>query len=71
MSMTVSLSKEIYPEWAIARAAADYAALAAITLEAGEERITCTFSQCKYGEERTSKEFLNYLINLLNSIGRI
>lgn len=67
MSKTISLSKEIYPSQTVVQAAADYAALAAIETYEERGRIICRFSQCRYDEELTANEFLNYLVDLLNS----
>lgn len=51
----------------VARAIADYVALATIETYEEKERIICCFSQCRYDEELTVNEFLNYLVDLLNS----
>lgn len=67
MSTKISLSKEIYPVQTIERAIADYAALASVETYEENGRVTCCFSQCRYDEELTVNEFLNYLVDLLNS----
>lgn len=67
MNKKISLSKQIYPAQMVARAIADYVALATIETYEEKERIICCFSQCRYDEELTVNEFLNYLVDLLNS----
>ncbi len=69
MSRQISLNRNIYPDWAVARAAADYQALASIKITADGGYLLCSFRNCKYDEALTVREFLNYLVNLLNSSG--
>lgn len=67
MSIMISLSREIYPDQVIAQAVKDYSALASIETYMQEGRTICRFSMCRYNEELTANEFLNYLVDLLNS----
>ena len=67
MSTQIFLNRNIYPDWAVARAAADYQALASIEVTTDCEYRICSFKNCRYDEALTAKEFLNYLVNLLNS----
>lgn len=65
----VKLNGALYPTWAVQRAMADYAGLAIITAEDNGEYCICHFDGCRYDESLTMREFLNYLIDLLNSGG--
>lgn len=71
MSIKILLNRNIYPNWAVVRAVADYNALASIEITADREYLICTFKNCRYDETLTVKEFLNYLVNLLNSTGQL
>ena len=71
MSKRILLNNEIYPAWTIAQAVADYAALATVATYAESGQTICCFDQCRYDEELTVNEFLNYLVDLLNSSSHI
>lgn len=63
----VKLHKDIYPLWAVKKGISDYAALATITDEDAGEHYVCRFEKCRYEEALTVNEFLNYLIDVVNS----
>ena len=60
------LRKEIYSSESINHTIAAYEGFAEFTVIDGGEHIIVTFNNCKYDEERTVKEFENYLIGLEN-----
>lgn len=65
----IRLHKDIYPLWAVNKGISDYAALAVITDKDDGEYHVCQFEKCRYEESLTVNEFLNYLIDVVNSQG--
>ena len=61
------VNTEIYSLENISKAAEAYKNLAKIKISGKSENITILFWKCKYDEERTIREFENYLIGLENS----
>lgn len=64
--ITLRLSKEIYSEKSVACAVSAYGKLANMEISEEIDAWTITFSGCKYEENRTAKEFENYLIGAEN-----
>lgn len=64
--MKIKLNKEIYSAPHIRQAAADYSALADISLTEDNGYFICSFSECRFDEQRTAKEFVNYVTDLMN-----
>ena len=64
--VNLKLSKEIYEKDKILTAQLDYENYANITVLEENDSWILGFDKCKYGEERTVKEFENYLIELEN-----
>ena len=62
----IKLHRDIYSKEAIVKAISDYKGIAKIRLQEKDSGYVLTFTLCKYGEERTVKEFENYLIGLEN-----
>ena len=62
---------DIYPIDIIKKAADDYSSLAVISMCEEDGYCLCSFSDCQYGELFTEKEFSNYLIDMINALGRI
>lgn len=63
------LSKNIYDESIIRQAIRDYGSIANIQLKSDSGYYDLQFENCKYDENRTLKEFENYLIDLMNVRG--
>lgn len=63
------LSKNIYDESIIRQAIRDYGSIANIQLKSDSAYYDLQFENCKYDENRTLKEFENYLIDLMNVRG--
>lgn len=63
------LSKNIYDESIIRQAIRDYGSIANIQLKSDSNYYDLQFENCKYDENRTLKEFENYLIDLMNVRG--
>lgn len=66
LKMTIKLNKEIYTLEHIRQASADYSALAVLDLSEDNVYYLCKFSGCKYDEQLTAKEFVNYVTDLMN-----
>ena len=65
--MRLKLSKEIYSAKNINDAIIMYSDLGKIKLKSDKCYWILIFTQCKYGTERTIKEFENYVIGLENN----
>lgn len=65
----IEFSKQVYSLNSVRIVAAVYQNYATITIEEDTERILVTFEKCRFSEERTVKEFENYLIGIENSNG--
>lgn len=61
------LNTDIYSLENISKAAKAYKHLAKIKVSGKKEDAKIVFRNCKYDEERTVREFENYLIGLENS----
>lgn len=66
MQNKLYLNKDLYGKKSIQEAKKAYEGLADIRLEQTENYWICVFARCAYGEERTMREFENYLIGLSN-----
>lgn len=66
----IRIRKELYSEDMIKECILAYRGYAKMTYKGDGEYWTLCFENCKYGEERTSKEFENYLIGLENQCHR-
>ncbi len=64
--MKIKLNKEIYSAEHIQQAVSDYSSLAVIRTEDDSGYFVCSFSACRYDEQRTAKEFVNYVTDLMN-----
>ena len=64
--MKIKLNKEIYSAEHIQQAVLDYSSLADIRLTEENGYFVCLFSACRYDEQRTEKEFVNYVTDLMN-----
>lgn len=62
----IKIPKELYSFKCIKRAVEDYDSLAEIVIGQDKDSWIVSFSNCKYDELRTSREFENYLIELEN-----
>ena len=67
----IRLDLELYPLEVIKVAAEEYSSIANVSFTEEDGFCKCSFSECRYGEALTEKEFCNYLIDLINSTGRI
>ncbi len=67
MNNELLLSKEIYDVNHIKKAISEYNHLAQITIKTDANSIRLVFSNTKYDVAETTKEFENYLIQLLAS----
>ena len=66
MKHKLLLNKEIFTESDLRIAKAAYVSFADIKVSDAAQYWVISFSNCKYGEERTVKEFENYMIGLAN-----
>ena len=64
--MKIKLNKEIYSAKHIQQAVSDYSSLADIRMTEENVYFVCSFSACRYDEQRTVKEFVNYVTDLMN-----
>lgn len=62
----MKLNKGLYNESIIKQAIRDYRSIALIELSEDHSFYYLQFNECKYDEERTVREFENYLIDLTN-----
>lgn len=62
----LSFDKEIYSEGNLLAGIAAYKEFAAIELNNNGQKWNLCFSECKYDEKITAKEFENYIIGLEN-----
>lgn len=69
LKMTIKLNKEIYNLGHIRQAITDYSPLSSIVLSEDESYYLCDFSGCRYEEQLTAKEFINYVTDLMNHKG--
>lgn len=60
----MEFDKALYDRQALWQAVQDYTGLANITVCELESSWRCAFSHCWYGDERTQKEFANYVLDL-------
>lgn len=60
----MEFDKELYDRQAIFQAVRDYAALAAIDVYDLGGSWSCVFSNCRYHEELTQREFANYVLEM-------
>lgn len=68
MRMTkIDLNSDIYSEDSVWQAISAYKGYANISMKSKNGYFFVTFSKCKYDEQRTVKEFENYLIGVENS----
>lgn len=65
--MNLKLSKDIYSPEVVQTALHDYEGLASIAMSEDQNCRILNFSDCPYGEQRTVREFENYLIGLENT----
>lgn len=65
--ITLSLNKELFSLDNIKEAESVYKGFAKISIIPEDRYYVVRFKHCKYDEERTVKEFENYLIGLENS----
>ena len=63
------IDKSIFGEAALIQAIGAYASLCEISVRENVNQYICHFDKCKYGEERTQREFENYLISIINTRG--
>lgn len=63
----LELNREIYSRENVDAAREAYREIAKISVKEKKDYIRVFFLNCKYGEERTVKEFENYLIGIENS----
>ncbi len=63
----ITVNLEIYSDESIRKAIQAYCTLAKISIKQKKEQAIITFWHCKYDEDRTAKEFENYLIGIENS----
>lgn len=64
--LKIEFDSLIYNSKALKIAVKDFQGLCKVELEEKSGLISCTFSNCKYDEAETAKEFGNYLIELMN-----
>lgn len=62
----LKLNKELFRKGSIRQAIGDYVSLCSIEMRETPCEYLLSFSDCKYGEERTMMEFENYLIGMEN-----
>ena len=65
--MEMKINRSIYSDETIQKAVRDYQDIASITIDVQDKYVLLSFVKCKYDEERTIREFENYLIGLENS----
>lgn len=63
----LKINRFVYSDEAIEATMQAYRHLAMITAKVKGDYTILTFWKCKYGDERTIKEFENYLIGIENS----
>lgn len=63
----ITVNLEIYSVETIRKAIQAYCTLAKISIKQKKEQSIIIFWHCKYDEDRTAKEFENYLIGIENS----
>lgn len=61
------LNPNIFKMKYIDHAAKAYEKICSIKISGEDDYIVCEFSNCIYDAEETSKEFENYIIDLMNS----
>lgn len=64
----MKLNKSIYSEKCILKAINDYSGLAKISISSINNYFICSFSECKYNEIITKKEFENHIIDIMNQL---
>jgi hypothetical protein len=64
--MILKLKKELFSLTQIATAIKAYQIIANIEIYNMSDYWECHFTDCKFGEELTTAEFENYLIDLIN-----
>lgn len=62
--INLKLNKEIYPYESLQHSCKDYSELAKIKIENDSKYWILCFSDCRYDEAETAKEYENYLIEL-------
>lgn len=65
----IRLPKVIYPENVIKRAVRDYQGICQITCLLTGDAYVCTITNSKADLELTANEFMNYLVEVVNSGG--
>lgn len=68
MKVDVMLHSTIYDVSTVQKAIKAYKSFANIEFDRQNDYILCSVSDCVYDKEITIKEFLNYLIDLLNQV---
>lgn len=61
--MKLDLAKEVFSRDSVDAAVKAYGELARIDVEDAGAYWSCVFSECRYGDERTAREFENYVID--------
>ncbi len=69
MRRTIEYNKTIYDKKIIENAIADFYGVVSIRLKDSKDVYTCIFSSFKSEQERTIREFENYIIALMNQHG--
>ncbi len=62
----IAFKRYIYSETSIKETIDAYKGIATITANIENDQVLITFLNCKYDEDRTIKEFENYLIGVEN-----
>lgn len=66
LKMKIKLNKEIYSAQHIRQAVSDYSSLADIRTTEENGYFVCSFLACRYDDQLTAKEFVNYITDLMN-----
>lgn len=64
---TIEFSNQVYSIQNIRKVISVYKGYAEISIRESGNRIYVTFRKCRFSEERTVREFENYLIGIENS----
>lgn len=70
MNNIIAFDLGIYPINCIYIAANEYQNISKIDIEFEDNKCLCTFKQCSTSVEIVIREFCNYVIDLMNTVGK-
>lgn len=67
---TLKLHKDIFDKQVIESAREAYRSIASIQINEDPSHWLCTFHDCAFDDEKTAREFENYVIDTMNAVRR-